>query len=46
VVQCRILCPPKAGDLGLIPGQGTRFHMPQVKDAACYLAVLSKINKY
>ena len=22
-------CPPNAGGLDLIPGQGTRFHMPQ-----------------
>ena len=25
------LCAPNAGDLGLIPGQGTRSHMLQLK---------------
>jgi len=25
------LCTPKAGGPGSIPGQGTRFHMPQLK---------------
>ena len=26
---------PNAGGLGLIPGQGTRLHMPQLKDPPC-----------
>ena len=25
-----------AGDLGLIPGKGTRFHVTQIKDCACH----------
>lgn len=31
VVQWLRLCAPSAGDPGLIPGQGSRFHMPQLK---------------
>ena len=31
VVQCLGLCAPNAGGLGLIPGQGTRSHIPQLK---------------
>ena len=31
VVQLLRLCAPHAGDLGLIPGQGTRSHMPQLR---------------
>ena len=31
VVQWLRLCTPDAGGPGLIPGQGTRFHMPQVR---------------
>ena len=31
VVQWLRLCIPCAGDPGLIPGQGTRFHMPQLR---------------
>ena len=25
---------PNTGDLGLIPGQGTRYHMPQLRPGA------------
>ena len=35
-VQWLRLCSPSAGGLGLIPGQGTRSHMLQVKDSACH----------
>ena len=31
VVRWLRLSGPNAGGLGLIPGQGTRFHMPQLK---------------
>ena len=31
VVQWLRLCAPNAGGVGLIPGLGTRFHMPQLK---------------
>ena len=31
VVQWLRLCAPNARGLGSIPGQGTRFHMPQLK---------------
>ena len=33
VVQWLRLHAPNAGDPGLIPGQGTRFHMPQLRSA-------------
>ena len=36
VVHCKGLFPPNAGGTGLFPGQGTRFHIPQLKDAACH----------
>ena len=32
MVQQLSLCAPNAGGLGLIPGQGTRSHMPQLKN--------------
>ena len=35
VVQWLRLHAPNAGDPGLIPGQGTRSHMPQLKDPTC-----------
>ena len=37
VVQWLRLCTPKAEGLGLIPGQGTRSHIPQLKseDTMC-----------
>ena len=35
VVQWLRLCVPNAGGPGLMPGQGTRYHMPQLKDPAC-----------
>ena len=31
VVQWLRLCAPNAGGPGLIPGQGTRSHMPQLR---------------
>ena len=31
LVQWLRLCTPNAGDLGSIPGQGTRSHMAQLK---------------
>ena len=31
VVQWLRLCTPNAGGPGLIPGQGTRFNMPQLR---------------
>ena len=31
VVQWLRLCAPSAGGLGLIPGQGIRAHMPQLR---------------
>ena len=31
VVQWLRLCAPNAGDSGLIPGQGTISHMPQLR---------------
>ena len=34
-VQWLRLHTPNAGGLGLIPGEGTRFHMPQLKDHEC-----------
>ena len=34
MVQWLRLCAPNAGDLGLIPGQGTRSHILQLKDLA------------
>ena len=32
LVQWVRLCTPNAGGLGLIPGQGTRSHMPQLRN--------------
>ena len=46
VVQWLRLRVPSAGDPGLIPGQGTRSYMPQLK--ACMLQLrpgAAKINK-
>ena len=34
VAQWLTLCTPNAGGLGLIPGQGTRPHMPQPRPGA------------
>ena len=34
VVQWLRLHPPNAGGLGSIPGQGTRFHTPQLRPSA------------
>ena len=36
MVQWLRLHAPNAGGLSLIPGQGNRSHMPQLKDAACH----------
>ena len=35
VVQWLSLCTPYAGGQGSIPGQGTRFHMLQLKKPLC-----------
>ena len=35
VVQWLRLRAPNSGGLGSIPGQGTRSHMPQLKDPTC-----------
>ena len=35
VVQWLRLQAPDAGGSGSIPGQGARYHMPQLKDPAC-----------
>ena len=43
------LCAPNAGSLGSIPGQGTRFPMPQLKISDPQAATKtqhSQINKY
>ena len=40
VVQWLKLHTPNAGDLGSIPGQGTRSHMPQVRVCMLQLNVL------
>ena len=47
VVQWLKLHSHNAGDLGLIPGQGTRSHMPQLKILhATTKTQHSQINKY
>ena len=47
VVQWLRLCSPSVGGSGLIPGQGTRSHMPQLKiPHATAKAWYSQINKY
>ena len=54
VVQCRRLRAPNSGDLGSIPGQGTRSHMVQLKTPHAPEKILqaatktwqSQINKY
>ena len=35
VAQWLRLQAPNAGGSGSIPGQGTRYHIPQLKDTAC-----------
>ena len=46
VVQWLTLRAPKAGGLGLIPGQGSRSHMPQLKtQSAATKTWSSQINK-
>ena len=37
VVQWLRLCAPNAGGLGLIPGQGARSHMQQLRPSAAKL---------
>ena len=54
VVQWLRLCTPSAGGLDLIPAQGTRSHMPQLRVQMLQLKILSattkiwhsQINKY
>ena len=36
MVQWLRLLAPNTGGLGSIPGQGTRSHVPQLKDLACH----------
>ena len=40
LVQWLRLYPPNAGGLGIVPGQGTRSHMPQLKDPSCLKKIL------
>ena len=40
MVQWLRLYPPNAGGLGIVPGQGTRSHMPQLKDPSCLKKIL------
>jgi len=47
VVQWLGLQAPNAGDSGLISGQGTRSHMPQLKDSMhCHYDQSKYINRY
>ena len=39
VVQWLRLCVPKAGGVGSIPGQGTRFHRPQLRICQLWLKI-------
>ena len=39
VVQWLRLCAPNAGGPGSIPGQGTRAHMPQLRDCMPHVKV-------
>ena len=45
VVQWLRLCPPNAGGLGLIPGQETRSHMPQLRVCMPQLHILHATTK-
>ena len=45
VVQWLGLCAPKAGGLGLIPGQGARAHMLQLRHRATKYIVKKKKKK-
>ena len=46
VVQWVRLLAPNAGDLGLIPGQETGSHMPQLRVRMIQLRSTFPINKY
>ena len=54
VVQWLGLCSPNAGGLGLIPGQGTKSHLSQLKSSHTVTKILhatiktqrSQVNKY
>ena len=35
---------PNAGDAGLIPAQGSRSYLPQLKDALCYNLVAQRVK--
>ena len=45
VVQWLRLQAPNAGGLGLIPGQGTRSHMPQLKMSCAAIKTWRSQNK-
>ena len=45
VVQWLRLCAPSAGGLGLIPGLGTRSHMPQFRVLMLQLKILNATMK-
>ena len=45
VVQWLRLCAPNARGPGLIPGQGTRSHMPQLRVCMMQLKILLAITK-
>ena len=45
VVQWLRLCAPNAGGLGLIPGQGTRSYMPQLRVCMLQLKILHAAAK-
>ncbi|TEA41477.1 hypothetical protein DBR06_SOUSAS27010023, partial [Sousa chinensis] len=45
VVQWLRLCTPNAGGLGLISGQGTRSHMPQLRVPMPQVKILHATTK-
>ena len=45
VVQWLRFCTPNTGGLGLIPGQGTRSHMPQLRVLMLQLKTKTKTKK-
>ena len=45
MVQWLSLCTPSAGDTGLIPGQGTKFHMLQLRVHMLQLKILHAATK-
>ena len=46
VVQWLRLCPPNAGGLGSIPGQGTRCHMPKQRSKIPCVTIRPSGDKY